>query len=55
MCVLATDQKLVDMERFCTGYVSSVLSVDQIFNLDTHCYSNTYMYTYLKEHDIVEF
>ena len=36
-------------------YVSSVLSVDQIFNLDTHCYSNTYMYTYLKEHDIVEF
>ena len=33
MCILATDQQLVDMERFCTGDVSSVLSVDQTWLL----------------------
>ena len=33
MCILATDQQLVDMERFCTGDVLSVLSVDPTFNL----------------------
>ena len=33
MCVLATDQQLVDMERFCTGDPSSVLNVDLTFNL----------------------
>ena len=27
--ILATDQQLVDTERFCTGDVSSVFSVDQ--------------------------
>ena len=35
MCILATDQQLVDMERFCTGDASSVLSVDPTFNLGT--------------------
>ena len=30
MCILATDQQLADMERFC---ISSVLSVDPTFNL----------------------
>ena len=33
MCVLATPQQLVDMERFCTGSPSSVLSIDPTFNL----------------------
>ena len=33
MCILATDQQLVDMKRFCTRDVSSVLSVDPTFNL----------------------
>ncbi len=33
MCVLATDQQLVDIERFCTGDLSSVLSIDRTFNL----------------------
>lgn len=33
MCVLATDQQLVDIERFCTGDPSSVLSIDPMFNL----------------------
>ncbi len=33
MCVLATDQQLCDLERFCLGTPSSVLSVDPTFNL----------------------
>ena len=33
MCILATAQQLVDMERFCTQSPSSVLSVDPTFNL----------------------
>lgn len=33
MCVLATPQQLVDIERFCTGSPSSVLSIDPTFNL----------------------
>ena len=33
MCVLATNQQLVDIERFCTGEQSSILSVDPTFNL----------------------
>ncbi len=33
MCLLATDQQLVDLERFCTGSEVSVLSVDPTFNL----------------------
>ena len=33
MCVLATDQQLIDKERFCTADISSVLSVDPTFNL----------------------
>ena len=33
MCILATDQQLVGMERFCTGNPSSVLSIDPTFNL----------------------
>ena len=33
MCVLATNQQLVDTERFCTGEQSSILSVDPTFNL----------------------
>ena len=33
MCVLATNQQLKDMERFCTGHPSSVLSIDPTFNL----------------------
>lgn len=32
MCVLATNQQLVDMEQFCTGHPSTVLSVDPTFN-----------------------
>ena len=33
MCVLATNQQLVDIKRFCTGDPSSVLSVGPTFNL----------------------
>ena len=33
MCVLATNQQLVDLERFYTACPSSVLSVDPTFNL----------------------
>ena len=33
MCVLTTNQQLLDMERFCTGDTTSVLSVDPTFNL----------------------
>ena len=33
MCVLATDYQLSDMERFTTGNVFSILSVDPTFNL----------------------
>ena len=33
MCVLATDQQLTDLERFCTSDESSVLSVDPTYNL----------------------
>lgn len=33
MCLLATNQQLTDIERFCTGSKSSVLSVDPTFNL----------------------
>ena len=33
MCVLATNQQLADLERFCTSSPSSVLSVDPTFNL----------------------
>ena len=33
MCVLATNQQLSDMERFCTGEESSVASIDPTFNL----------------------
>ena len=33
MCVLATNQQLSDLQRFCTDSPSSVLSVDPTFNL----------------------
>ena len=33
MCLLATDQQLIDVERFCTDNESSVLSVDPTYNL----------------------
>jgi hypothetical protein len=33
LCVLATNQQLFDMERFCTSSLSCVLSVDPTFNL----------------------
>ena len=33
MCVLATNQQLHDIERFCTSSQSSVLSIDPTFNL----------------------
>ena len=33
MCVLSTDQQLADLERFCMGAPSSVLSIDPTFNL----------------------
>ena len=33
MCVLATNQQLADLERFCTASPSSVLSIDPTFNL----------------------
>ena len=33
MCVLATNQQLLDIERFCTGEESSVASIDPTFNL----------------------
>lgn len=32
-CILASDQQLVDIEWFCTGDSSSVLSIDPTFNL----------------------
>ena len=34
MCILASRQQLVDMEHFCTGDSSCVLSVDPTFNLE---------------------
>ena len=33
MCVVSTDQQLLDIERFCTGESACVLSVDTTFNL----------------------
>ena len=33
MCVLATNQQLSDLQRFCTESPSSVLSIDPTFNL----------------------
>ena len=33
MCILASDQQLMDIERFCTGDFTSVLSIDPTFNL----------------------
>ena len=33
MCVVTTDQQLLDIERFCTGKMACVLSVDTTFNL----------------------
>ena len=33
MCIVSTDQQLLDMERFCTGESACVLSVDTTFNL----------------------
>ena len=33
MCILASDQQLADIERFCTGDLTSVLSIDPTFNL----------------------
>ena len=33
MCVVTTDQQLLDIERFCTGEMACVLSVDTTFNL----------------------
>lgn len=35
MCILASDQQLADIERFCTGDLTSVLSIDPTFNLAT--------------------
>ena len=33
MCILASDQQLKDLERFCTGDRTSVLCIDPMFNL----------------------
>jgi len=33
MCILASDQQLKDLERFCTGDRTSVLCIDPTFNL----------------------
>ena len=33
MCVVSTDQQLLDIERFCTGESTCVLSMDTTFNL----------------------
>ena len=33
MCILATKQQLVDIERFCNGEASNVLSIDPTLNL----------------------
>ena len=33
MCVLATNQQLTDLEQFCTGDRSNILSIDAKFNL----------------------
>ena len=33
LCVLATNQQLLDLERFCTGQETSVASIDPTFNL----------------------
>ena len=33
MCVVTTDQQLLDIERFCNGEMACVLSVDTTFNL----------------------
>ena len=41
MCVLATKQQLVDIERFCTGEPSGILSMDPTFNLGPFCVTTT--------------
>lgn len=33
MCVLSTNQQLLDLERFCTGEEASIASIDPTFNL----------------------
>ena len=40
MCVLATKQQLLDIERFCTGELSSVLNIDPTFNVTPTTYHN---------------
>jgi hypothetical protein len=33
MCILATDQQLTDLERFCTGDHFGIICIDPTFNL----------------------
>ena len=58
MCVLATNQQLKDLERFCTDSPSSVLSVDPTFNLGPFyvtpiTYQNLLVETERGQHPIV--
>lgn len=58
MCILATDQQLLDMERFCTGDESCVVSVDPTFNLGPFSvtpitYSNLLVTTKTDSHPIL--
>ena len=58
MCVLATEQQLVDIERFCTYQPSSVLSIDPTFNLGPFyvtptTYHNLFVTTPRRNHPIL--
>ena len=58
MCVLTTNQQLSDVQRFCTGSPSSVLSVDPTFNLGPFyvtltTYQNLLVETERGQHPIV--
>ena len=58
MCVLTTNQQLNDVQRFCTGSPSSILSVDPTFNLGPFyvtptTYQNLLVETERGQHPIV--
>ena len=58
MCVLATEQQLIDLERFCTQDPFCVVSIDPTFNLGPFyvtpiTYQNPFVKTYRGNHPIV--
>lgn len=58
MCVLATDQQLLDLERFCTGDEFGIIGIDPTFNLGPFyvtpiTYQNLHVKTQRGNHPII--